>query len=285
MSKYSRTIHFPDQRVFQKVVVASFLVLLICSCKRAHLNNQFQYLENNQIHPSGIVIEYPREGTIFPPEFPAPEFSWNDTLNIPAHWHIRLLTRSGEELYRKIVESPTWRPDSAVWLNIKTVSASEPVSITIVGVPNSILGHELSSGRVSFSFSKDSVNASVFYRAVPLPFGYAVKNVHEIEWYSGSISGGKPQKVLGNMPVCANCHSFSRNGFIAMDIDYANDKGSYLIAPLKDTIQMSFDKIITWSDYKRDEGEPTYGLLSQISPDGKYVLSTVKDRSVFVAVD
>ncbi|MCX6301436.1 MAG: tetratricopeptide repeat protein, partial [Bacteroidia bacterium] len=46
-----------------------------------------------------------------------------------------------------------------------------------------------------------------------------------------------------------------------------------------------FDKIITWSDYKRDEGEPTYGLLSQISPDGKYVLSTVKDRSVFVAVD
>lgn len=118
-----------------------------------------------------------------------------------------------------------------------------------------------------------------------MPFGYAVKNVHEIEWYSGSIAGGKPHKVLGNMPVCANCHSFSRNGFIAMDIDYANDKGSYMIAPLKDTVHMTVDKIITWSDYKRDEGEPTYGLLSQISPDGKYVLSTVKDRSVFVAVD
>ncbi len=141
------------------------------------------------------------------------------------------------------------------------------------------------SGRASISISRDSVGASVFYRAVPLPFGYAVKNVHEIEWYTGNISGGKPRKVLGNMPVCANCHSFSANGSIAMDVDYANDKGSYIIAPVQDTLHMTFDKIITWSDFQRDEGEPTYGLLSQISPDGKFVLSTVKDRSVFVAVD
>ena len=280
-----RTINFQDQRLFQKLLFASFLVLLICSCNKVRVNNQFQNIEKNLIHPFGIVIDYPREGTIFPPEFPSPEFSWNDTLNASAHWNIRLLTLSGKELYRKIVESPTWRPDSAVWLNIKTVSASEPVSITIVGMHKGLPGGKYSSGRVSFSFSKDSVGASVFYRAVPLPFGYAVKNVHEIEWYSGSVSGGKPRRVLKNMPVCANCHSFSKNGFIAMDIDYANDKGSYMIAPLKDTVHMSVDKIITWSDYKRDEGEPTYGLLSQISPDGKYVLSTVKDRSVFVAVD
>jgi len=30
------------------------------------------------------------------------------------------------------------------------------------------------------------------------------------------------------------------------------------------------------------DGHPTYGFLSQISPDGRYVLSTVKDLSVFV---
>jgi tetratricopeptide (TPR) repeat protein len=48
---------------------------------------------------------------------------------------------------------------------------------------------------------------------------------------------------------------------------------------------MTSDKIISWSDYKREDGERTFGLLSQISPDGKYVLSTVKDRSVFVPVD
>jgi tetratricopeptide (TPR) repeat protein len=285
MSKYFRTINLLDQKLFQKPLVVSILVFFICSCNNKHVNDQFQNIEKTQLHPFGIAIDYPKDGTIFPPEFPAPEFLWNDTLNASAHWHIRFSTRSGKELYRKIVESPTWRPDSAVWLNIKTISGTDPVSLTIIGEHNRILGTKYSSGRIFFTFSQDSVGASVFYRAVPLPFGYAVKNVHEIEWYSGSISGGKPQKVLGNIPVCANCHSFSRNGLIAMDIDYANDKGSYIIAPIKDTIHLTFNKIITWSDYQRDEGEPTYGLLSQISPNGKYVLSTVKDRSVFVAVD
>jgi len=40
---------------------------------------------------------------------------------------------------------------------------------------------------------------------------------------------------------------------------------------------MTFDKIITWDDYKKEDGVYTYGLLSQISSDGRFVLSTVKD--------
>ncbi len=48
---------------------------------------------------------------------------------------------------------------------------------------------------------------------------------------------------------------------------------------------MTLDKsaIITWSDYRRNEGEATFGLLSQVSPDGRFVVSTVQDESVFVA--
>ncbi len=47
---------------------------------------------------------------------------------------------------------------------------------------------------------------------------------------------------------------------------------------------MTLDRstIITWSDYQKDEKEPTFGLLSQVSPDGRFVVSTVKDESVFV---
>jgi tetratricopeptide (TPR) repeat protein len=285
MSKYFRTINIQDQGLLQKLLIISFLVIFICSCNNVHVDDQFQKILSNQLHPFGITVDYPGEGTIFPPEFPAPEFLWKDTLNTPAHWHIRFSTRSGKELYRKIVELPSWRPDSAVWNKIKTISGTDPVSLTIIGEHKGILGSKYSSGRVSFSFSEDSVGASVFYRAVPLPFSYAVKNVSEIEWYLGKISGGKPHKILDNMPVCANCHSFSQNGLLAMDIDYANDKGSYIIAPIKDTIHMTFDKIITWDDYKKEDGVYTYGLLSQISSDGRFVLSTVKDRSVFVAVD
>jgi Flp pilus assembly protein TadD len=70
-----------------------------------------------------------------------------------------------------------------------------------------------------------------------------------------------------------------------MDVDYANDKGSYVIAPFDETTVMSRDRIITWSDYRREDGDRTFGLLSQVSPDGRYVISTVKDRSIFMAKD
>ena len=45
------------------------------------------------------------------------------------------------------------------------------------------------------------------------------------------------------------------------------------------------DHVISWGDYRREDQQPTFGLLSQVSPDGRYVASTVKDRSVFVATD
>jgi len=68
-----------------------------------------------------------------------------------------------------------------------------------------------------------------------------------------------------------------------MDVDYANDRGSYVTAPIEAEIRLTKDRIITWSDFRRDDGQETFGLLSQVSPDGRYVVSTVKDRSVFLA--
>ena len=45
------------------------------------------------------------------------------------------------------------------------------------------------------------------------------------------------------------------------------------------------DNIITWSDFRKRDGKKTFGLLSRISPDGHYVVSTVKDVSVFLPID
>jgi tetratricopeptide (TPR) repeat protein len=282
MSEYCKAANFLPQLLFRKALTLFLLVITICSCKNQRLDEQFQNLENDLISPSGINIDYPLTGTIFPPEFQAPRFSWNDT-HTPGVWHIRLLNQNRKEIHREKIKSPFWRPVPEIWQKIKRNSGTESVSFIIVREGPGQDGY--TSGKMSFSFSKDSVGASVFYRAVPLPFGRTVKNVHEIEWYSGNVDGSQPLKILENIPVCANCHSFSVNGYIAMDIDYANDKGSYIISPLEDTVHLTFDKIITWSDYRREDGGSTYGLLSQISPDSRYVLSTVKDRSVFVAVD
>jgi Tfp pilus assembly protein PilF len=132
--------------------------------------------------------------------------------------------------------------------------------------------------------SEDEVGATIFYREVNLPFIDAVKDPSDITWRFGAVSyAEKPKAVLSGLPVCGNCHSFSADGkTLGMDVDYANDKGSYVITPLAEEIVIAKSKIITWSDYKREDGELTFGLLSQVSPDGRYVVSTVKDRSVFV---
>lgn len=283
---YSKAISFLGQSLAQRSLIVIFSsIFYLYSCNNLKVDDQFKIIEENQLHPSEITIDYPKEGTIFPPEFSSPQFSWTDSLEAFKKWHIRLSTQEGTELYRETTELSAWRPDSAVWSTIKASSATEPVFFTIIGEEKGIFGNKYASGRISFSFSKDSVGAAVFFRAVPLPFGYAVAHVDEIEWYLGPVDGGKPQKVLDNIPVCANCHSFSNTGLVAMDVDYANDKGSYIIAPSTDSVHLTYDKIITWSDFKRDEGGLTFGLLSQISPNGKFVLSTVKDRSVFVPVD
>lgn len=265
--------------------VTLFLALSFFSCKNNPTGGLLRDIENHNIQPSGVAINYPLTGTVFPPEIPAPLFTWRSDSEKQEQWHVSISLQSGEVVYDTTTESPLWRPDAATWSSLKHMSGNDSVFFSVIGRHRNFAGKKFSAGRISFTFSEDSVGAPIFYRAVPLPFSYAVQNVHEIEWYSASIEGGEPHKILDNIPVCANCHSFSQSGDIAMDVDYANDKGSYIIAPIKDTVRLTFDKVITWSDYMREDGGSTYGLLSQVSPDGRFVLSTVKDRSVFVPVD
>ena len=67
-----------------------------------------------------------------------------------------------------------------------------------------------------------------------------------------------------------------------MEVDSGNDKGSYAIAPVEEEIVLDKSKIITWSDYKRQDNEKTFGLLCQASPDGRHIVGTVKDRALAV---
>ena len=141
------------------------------------------------------------------------------------------------------------------------------------------------AGKVRIATSEDPVGAPLFYREVNLPFAEAVKDPSRIRWRFGAISSPEPPPVvLEHLPVCGNCHSFSRDGqVLGMDVDYANNKGSYVITRVAKEMTLAPSDIITWDDYKREDGQKTLGLLSQVSPDGQVVVSTVKDKSVFVA--
>ena len=228
-----------------------------------------------------LRITYPLDRTLFPPEIVAPTFVWEDSTSGADRWEVVVRDTGGVEVATASVDAPRWRPSEDIWRRIKQASVAGDAEAVITGS-----GLPQTSGRVSFRTSKDRVNDSLFYREVPLPFLTAVQDPSRIRWRFGGIdSESGPPIVLENLPVCGNCHSFADNGStLGLDVDYGNDKGAYAIMSVSKQMVMDDEKIITWADYKRQDGEITFGLLSRVSPSGRYVISTVKDRSVFVAI-
>ncbi len=234
--------------------------------------------------PAGkLEITYPLNETLFPLDIVAPTFIWNDQTAQIEQWQI-LLRLAGEQEIRSFNSTESsWRPSQENWAEIKRQSVTQDAEVAIVGVDAN--GAAASSASVRIRTSSDPVGDSIFYREVPLPFIEAVQDPSRIRWRFGSVdSEARPPVVLENLPVCGNCHSFSGDGkVLGLDVDYGNDKGGYAILPVSEQMVLNDEKIITWSDYEKDDGEATFGLLSQVSPDGRYVISTVKDRAVFVA--
>jgi tetratricopeptide (TPR) repeat protein len=231
-----------------------------------------------------LHIIYPLNGTLFPPEITPPTFRWRDQKQPGGAWAISVDT-GGEEILKGIyTDRQEWRPTREQWETLKLRSMDGDARVTILGLTEKAV---YSSASVTIRTSRDEVGAPIFYRDVPLPFKYAYANLERIRWRLGTIDSDQPSAIiLENLPLCANCHSFTPDGaMLAMDVDYANDKGSYMIAAMEKRIPMTADKIISWSDYRREDGVGTFGLLSQVSPDGRYIISTVKDRSIFVPKD
>ena len=194
--------------------------------------------------------------------------------------------RTGAEVLSASVDAPRWRPSEEDWKRLKDRTVEQDAEVVVAGVDHLNPAATLSSARVHVRTSTDPVGDALFYREVPLPFLTAVQDPSRIRWRFGTIDEENgPPIVLQNLPVCGNCHSFADNGStLGLDVDYGNDKGAYAVMPVSKHMLLNDEKIITWADYKREDGELTFGLLSRVSPTGRYVVSTVKDRSVFVAI-
>jgi len=245
------------------------------------------WLRRALAHPqrlSALTITYPFADAVFPPEIVAPVFRWLHPESSANDWLVTVGFDKSAERLESLVHTPTWRPSPQQWDWIKRNSVDSRAVVGVIGRGSRDGTDTYFRGTVAFTTSKDSLKDSVFYREVVLPFSDAVKDPSRIRWRFGSIaSESAPAVVLENLPVCGNCHSFSADGkVLGMDVDYGNDKGAYTLSKVAKQMNLATSDIITWSDYKRDPNNPTFGLLSQVSPDGKRVVSTVKDRSVFV---
>ncbi|MGB7986357.1 MAG: tetratricopeptide repeat protein [Terracidiphilus sp.] len=183
----------------------------------------------------------------------------------------------------------TWRPDEKTWAEIKSRSAEGPATVTISGFASREDSKPLSSARSTFQTSKDVVGAPVFYRDVPLippppeteqrgvikPLPDSV--LPKIRWELRYINETRNRLVMTNLPTCGNCHSFSRDAKVmGIDVDGpANDKGLYALLPLKKVSSISNEYLIHWSAFSEAGAQKRYGFMSQVSPDGKYVVNSI----------
>jgi Tfp pilus assembly protein PilF len=274
----------------KKPLIISSLVIMVAVISGGVLwySNSSDRLFNGNIGPASVPqcdIVYPFNESVFPPELPSPKFLWRDRDWAVDRWIVGVFCGDSQKPFcRAVVTRSPWRLTGQQWENLKNICKGKQVRFRLQGISGHFAPKTKCAGETAFTISSDSVGAPIFYREVNLPFADAVKDPSRIRWRFGAVNApGGPPVVLENLPVCGNCHSFSANGSVlGMDIDYANDKGSYAVAEVEKNIVLDKKKIITWMDYKKEDGTFTFGLLSRVSPSGKWIISTVKDRSVFL---
>lgn len=190
--------------------------------------------------------------------------------------------------YQRSAES--WTPDPELWEVIKRRSLDMGASVTLRGLSSKHLGEVLSAGSVQIKTSGDPVGAPIFYRDVPLmpaktepgkirPLG--TKAIPIIAWRLRDVSKPDSKLVLKGMHSCANCHSFSADGkTLGMDMDGPDgDKGMYTIKDIGEKMVIGKQDVITWNSFpEKPENHRTLGLFSRVSPDGRFVASTVNEK-------
>jgi tetratricopeptide (TPR) repeat protein len=193
------------------------------------------------------------------------------------------------ELTPEQAAAHTWRPDPKTWEEIKKHSVESPATVTITGYASQKSNEPLSHAQATIQTSKDPVGAPIFYRDVPLippdlettqrgvikPLPDSVLPM--IKWKLRYISDTQSKVMMTNLPTCGNCHSFSSDGkTMGIDVDGpANDKGLYALVPIKKVSTISNDYLIHWSSFSEEHAQKRFGFMSQVSPDGKFVVNSI----------
>jgi Flp pilus assembly protein TadD len=185
--------------------------------------------------------------------------------------------------------SHTWRPDAKTWEEIRKHSQRGAATVRFTGYRDQFDKQAISSGQVTVLTSPDAVGAPIMYRDVPLippppeseergvikPLPDSVLPL--IKWQLRYVSEAQSKTVMTGLPTCANCHSLSRDGkTLGIDVDGPqNDKGLYALIPIKPISTMSNDYVIHWSAFSEERAQKRFGFMSQVSPDGKYVVTGI----------
>jgi Flp pilus assembly protein TadD len=186
----------------------------------------------------------------------------------------------------------SWVPDASTWSAFKEHSVGRAATIVITGHPRGDGKTVVSRGQVSIQTSSDPVGAPIFYRDVPLMPSENEKGVIKpldaravplIAWRLRSVGDKESRVVMQGLHTCANCHSFSADGkTLGLDMDGPqNDKGLYAIVKVQPQMAIRSEDLIAWSTFRGKLGSKLrVGFMSQLSPDSRYVITTVNDPGI-----
>ena len=232
-----------------------------------------------------LSITYPKDKALFPGNIIPPTVRWEDRSD-SSEWLIEIRDKTSQIILSARTADFRWCPSVEEWDRIKNKHRDEQLTLSIRGFPQSSSSTPLSKSMVQFSISSLTVTAPIFYRQVPIPARQARNRLPSIEWRLGSVASPQPRTILSGMKACGNCHSFSSNGrILGMDVDFGSDKGAYVITEINTTALFNKSEVMTWSDYDKESQHPTFGLLSRLSPDGRYAVSTVNDYAAYRYLD
>ena len=104
-----------------------------------------------------------------------------------------------------------------------------------------------------------------------------------IAWRLRNVAETKSRVLMEGLHTCANCHSFSADGgTLGMDMDGPrNDKGLYAMVKIASRMTIRAQDEIAWSTFRGKLGSKLrVGFMSQISPDARYVITSVNDPGI-----
>ncbi len=234
-----------------------------------------------------LTVTYPYDESVFPPEIAAPTIVWDEKQADVGRWLVWVAFDGRHKPLYAVCDQSQWTPNRVLWEVIKKHSLQGSAQITVLGVNRRRPFEVLSKGSVRFSTTRDPVGAPIMYRLVPPVFSYALKHPKKMQWCLADISSyKKPDVIMAQQPVCGSCHTFSQDGRImGMDMDYNKDKGAFALAPVHPQITLSAKDFISWNDFPKIDFRPSTGLFSRLSPDGRYVMSTVNEISLLVTIN
>jgi hypothetical protein len=188
-------------------------------------------------------------------------------------WQLSLTSGNNSYSINNITNFNTWTPGIAQWDSLKLLSKNLEIKFSVKK-----LNGNKNAESIEFLISKDSVNAPVLYRQMPIPFVFAEKKLDSMSFMLINLGSNKPPHyAMKGFMVCGNCHSFTSDGnTIGLDLDAGKrDKGGYFIAPIKDSVFFTRNNYMSWTKISKGK---TFGLFSKVSPDGRYIVTTIKDR-------